>query len=80
MTIVPASRARWMISSKAVLSTIEVISASGSRARAASILATCSGIEPSVCTKTIWQVAPILPQASSMPFWTACQNVLEALE
>ena len=48
--MIPASRARWITSSKALLSTIEVISASGWREIAASMFATCSCTEPSVWT------------------------------
>ena len=65
---------------KALLSTIEVMSASGLRASAACMLAACCSIEPSVWVKIIWQFAWIFAQASSKPFFTACQNVFEAEE
>ena len=80
MTMTPLSRASEMIWSKALLSTIEVISASGPLASAASMLADCWSIEPSVWVNTIWQFASIFAQASSKPFLTACQNGLEADE
>ena len=44
------------------------------------MLACCSAIEPSVCVKIIWQFAWIFSQASSKPFFTACQNVLDGEE
>ena len=69
-----------MRSSNALLSTIDVIKASGLAASAVCMLACCSAIEPSVCVKIIWQFAWILPQASSKPFFTACQNVLDGEE
>ncbi|MCY1309512.1 hypothetical protein D9M70_596150 [compost metagenome] len=69
-----------MTSSNALSSTIEVKSASGLLANAASILESCCSTEPSVCVNTIWQLAPIFSQASSNPFLTACQNVFDADE
>jgi hypothetical protein len=44
------------------------------------MLATCCSIAPSFCRKVIWQFAWIFAQASSNPFFTACQNGLEAEE
>ena len=76
----PLSRAPLMSSSKALLSTIDVISASGLAASAVCMFACCSAIEPSVCVKIIWQFAWTFSQASSKPFFTACQNVLEGEE
>jgi len=61
-------------------STTVVRSAVGLDATAACILATCCSIDPSFCTKTIWHCASIFSQASSYPFFTACQKVLAAEE
>ena len=80
MTVTPAARASAMIWSKALLSTIEVISASGLRDKRGLHVGDCCSIEPSVCVKIIWQFAWILAQASSKPFLTACQNGFEADE
>ena len=44
------------------------------------MLATCCSIEPSVWVKTMLQLASTLAQASSKPFFTACQKVFEADE
>ena len=44
------------------------------------MLAACCSIEPSVCVKIIWQFAWIFAQASSKPFFTACQNVFDGDE
>src|SRR6185437_3729065 len=52
----------------------------GLLASAAVMLAVSCSIEPSVWVNTIWQLAWILAQASSKPFFTACQNGLEADE
>ncbi len=65
---------------KALLSTIDVIRTSGLPAIAACMFAACCSIEPSVCVKIIWQSASVFAQASSNPFFTACQNVFEGEE
>ncbi len=65
---------------KALLSTIDVINTSGLPAIAACMFAACCSIEPSVCVKIIWQSASVFAQASSNPFFTACQNVFEGEE
>jgi len=49
-------------------------------ANAAVMLAACWSIAPSFWVKIIWQFAPIFSQASSKPFFTACQNGLDADE
>ena len=74
MTITPFSLASFRLPRNALLSTSVVISASGLRASAACWLATSCSIEPSVWVKIIWQFAWIFAQASSKPFFTACQN------
>ncbi len=65
---------------KALLSASAVISASGWRATAACMFAACCSIEPSFCVNSIWQLAWILAQASSKPFFTDCQNGFDADE
>src|ERR1700739_549228 len=80
MIVIPFDLASLSTPTNALLSTREVINASGLRPSAARILATCCSIEPSVCTKMNCPFAPTLAQASSKPSLTACQNELVVAE
>ena len=72
----PAAAARSSASSKISPPAKVMMMPSGFCAMAASRLLSCSWKLPSCCRNTIWQSASIWPQASSMPFFTACQNTL----